>query len=261
MPRKIYDIDVDEITLCASAANRKQFFIKKSREKTMDKFMEVLKGFVVDEDEDELTAEEIAKAEALGKEPKAVIENALNTFSEYKESMPADLLAAAKILVKQASLVDLPKKEDLEKAGAALSKTTRAQLTKILSYFKGSDESIATLKALLGEKVEKEELGSNGDEKLSAETQARLEKLEGLETAEKERIEKEQKEKEEKAEEDKKDMQTRLEALEKGKPVKKSIDKLGDETDAEKKKALKKDEDDEDKWPSLYVPGLPVEEE
>ncbi len=258
MPRKIYDIDVDEITICGSTANRKQFFIKKTR-RTMDKFIELLEGFVVDEDDDDLTKEEIAKAEALGKEPKAVIENALNTFGEYKENMPDDLLAAAKILVKQASFVDSIKKEDLEKAGAALSKTTKAQLSKILTYLKGSPAAIATLKTLLGEKVEKEVHVDDDGEKLSAETEAKLEKLEALEKAETERIEKEEKEKKEKEDEEKQDLKDRLEALEKGKPVKKSIDDDGDDEDDEKKKKkkdLKKDEDKEDQWPSLWIPGL-----
>lgn len=258
MPRKLYDIVVDEITLCESTANRKQFFIKKAREKSMDKFIEVLKGFVVDEDDDELTTEEIAKAEALGKEPKAVIENALNTFSEYKESMPDDLLSAAKILVKQATLVDSLTKEDLEKAGAALSKTTKAQLAKILTHLQGSSAAIATLKTLLGQKVEKEDLVSNDKEKLSAETQAKLEKLAELEKAEKERIEKEEKEKQKKEKEEKQDLIDRLEALEKGKPVKKSIDKQGDE-DKDKKKKIEKEEV-EDLYPSFYVPGLPESE-
>jgi hypothetical protein len=259
MPRKIVDIDVEEITICDSTANRKQFFIKKTR-RTMDKFIELIKGFVVDEDDDELTKEEIAKAEALGKEPKAVIENALNTFGEYKENMPDDLLAAAKILVKQASFVDPIKKEELEKAGAALSKTTKAQLTKILAHLKGGSSAIATLKALLGEKVEKEDVVDDDGEKLSAETEAKLEKLQVLEKAETERIEKEEKEKKEKEDEDAQEIKDRLKALETGKPVKKSLDDEGDDDDDDdkkkKKKGLKKDEDEEDLWPSLYVPGL-----
>jgi len=259
MPRKLYDIDVDEITICASTANRKQFFIKKSKEKPMEKFIEVLKGFVVEEDDDELTKEEIAKAEALGKEPKAVIENSLNTFNEYKESMPDDLLAATKILVKQATFVDIPlTKEALEKAGAALSKANKAALTKVLDFLKGSSPAIASLQALLGLKVEKEEhVVDDEGEKLSAETEAKLEELEGFKKAEAERIEKEEKEAKEKAETEKKGLLERVEALEKGKPVKKSIDDKGDdeEEDDKDKKKVKKD-DEEDEWPSLIIPGM-----
>jgi len=254
MPRKLYDIDVEEITLCGSAANRKQFFIKKSKEYKMDKFIEILKGFMVDEGDEELTEEEIAKAEALGNEPKAVIENALGTFSEYKDSMPEDLLAATKILVKQASLVDLPlSKKDLEKA-AVFSKATRAQLAGVLSHLKGSGKALAVLKALLGEKVEKEEHAEDDGEKLSAETEAKLEKLGEFEKAEKERIEKDAKEKKEKEEKDAQDLKDRLEALEKGGPIKKSIDDKGDDDDDKDEKLKKGDE--EDNWPSLYIPGL-----
>lgn len=258
MPRKMYDIDVDEITLTGSTANRKQFFIKKSKEISMPKFIELLKGFVEDEDGDELTTEEIKKAEALAKEPMEIMENALNTFEEYKESMPDDLLAATRILVKQASIIDVPiSKEALEKAGAALSKANKAALTKVLDFLKGSTPAIASLQALLGLKVEKTEKVVDDDgEKLSDETIAKLEKLKGLEKADTERIEKEEKEKKEKDDEEKQDLKDRLEALEKGKPVKKSIDKEGDDGDNKNKTDVKKDDEVEDLYPSMYVPGL-----
>ncbi len=256
MPRKIYDINVDEITLTGSTANRKQFFIKKSKEKTMDKFIEVLKGFVEDEDGDELTTEEIAKAEALAKEPKAVIENALNTFEEYRESMPDDLLAATRILVKQASMIDAPvSKEALEKAGATLSKANKAALTKVLDYMKGGNTAIAALQTLLGLKVEKtDKVVDDAGEKLSAETEAKLEELETFKKAETDRIEKEAADIKKKAEEKEKDMEERLEALEKQKGIKKSIDEKVDDGN---KKTLKKGEEEiEDLYPSVYVPGL-----
>jgi len=263
MPRKLYDIDVDEITICASTANRKQFFIKKSKEKPMEKFVELIKGFVVDEDDDELTKEEIAKAEALEKDPKAVIENAVNTFEEYKESMPDDLLAATKILVKQATFVEIPASiEELKKAGATLSKANKAALTKVLDFLKGASPAIASLQTLLGLKVEKTEPVVDDDgEKLSAETEAKLDKLEAFEKAETERIEKEEKEAKEKAEKDAQSVEDRLEALETGKPVKKSIDDKGDnddddDKDDKDKKKLKKDDDEEDNWPSLIIPGM-----
>ncbi len=260
MPRKMYDIDVDEITLTGSTANRKQFFIKKSKEISMPKFIELLKGFVEDEDGDELTKEEITKAEALGKEPMAVIENALNTFEEYRESMPDDLLAATRILVKQASLIDVPSitKEALEKAGAALSKANKAALTKVLDFLKGGNSAIASLQALLGLKVEKTEHVVDDDgEKLSDETVAKLEELEQFKKTEKERIEKEEKEEKKKTDEEKQDLIDRLEALEKQKGIKKSIDKQGDDDDDDKKKDLKKGEEEvEDLYPSMYVPGL-----
>jgi len=260
MPRKLVDIEISEITLCGAAANRKVFFIKKSKEKPMDKFIEVLKGFVVDEDEDELTKEEIAKAEALGKEPREIIENSLNTLEEYRESMPDDLLAATRILVKQATFVDIPlTKEVLEKAGAALSKANKAALTKVLDFLKGSSPAIASLQALLGLKVEKEEHVVDDDgEKLSTETEAKLEELKGFKKTEAERIEKEAKEKKEKEEKDAQDVKDRLEALEKGKPVKKSIDDKGDDDDDkdDKDKKKVKKEEEEDNYPSIIIPGM-----
>jgi len=260
MPRKLYDIDVDEITICASTANRKMFFIKKSKENPMKEFIEVLKGFVVDEDGDELTKEEIAKAEALGKEPREIIENSLNTLEEYRESMPDDLLAATRILVKQATFVNIPlTKEALEKAGAALSKANKAALTKVLDFLKGSSPAIASLQALLGLKVEKEEhVVDDEGEKLSTETEAKLEKLEAFEKAETERIEKEKKEAKEKAETEKKGLLERVEALEKGKPIKKSIDDKGDDDDDKDDKDKKevKKEEEEDNYPSLIIPGM-----
>lgn len=259
MPRKMYDIEVDEITLAGSTANRKQFFIKKSKEKSMDKFIELLKGFVVDEDEDDLTKEEIAKAEALGKEPKAVIENALTTFEEYRESMPDDLLAASRILVKQATFVDIPiTKEALEKAGAALSKANKASLTKVLDFLKGASPAIASLQALLGLKVEKtQQVVDDDGEKLTAETEAKLEKLKVLEKAETDRIEKEAEAEKKKIADEKKELEDRIEALEKQKGIKKSIDKQGDDDDDKNKKVVKKDDETEDLYPSMYVPGMP----
>ncbi len=253
MPRKMYDINVDEITLTGSTANRKQFFIKKSKEKTMDKFIKVLKGFVEDEDGDELTTEEIAKAEALGKEPREIIENALNTFEEYRESMPEDLLTATRILVKQATFVALPiSKEALEKAGATLSKANKAALTKVLDFLKGGAPAIASLQTLLGLKVEKTEKVNDDGEKLSDETVAKLEELVQLKKTESDRIEKEEKEKKKKEADEKQELKDRVEALEKQKGIKKSIDEKNDDKD----KDLKKDDEVEDLYPSMYVPGL-----
>ena len=262
MPRKMYDIDVDEITLTGSTANRKQFFIKKSKEKPMEKFIEILKGFVEDEDGDELTTEEIKKAEALGKEPMELIENALNTFEEYRESMPDDLLAATRILVKQATFVDPPvTKEALEKAGAALSKANKAALTKVLDFLKGGSSAIASLQTLLGLKVEKTKTVIDDDsENLSDETVAKLEELDQLKKTEKDRIEKEEKEKKKTEADDKQALIERVEALEKGKPVKKSIDKEGDDKDKDNKDLKKEDDEVEDLYPSVYVPGLPGSE-
>lgn len=260
-PRRLYDIDVDEITLCASAANRKQFFIKKSKEKTVEKFIEILKGFVVDEGDDDFTDEEIAKAGALGKEPKATLENALNTFAEYKESMPDELLAAAKIIVREAAFGHPVAKEDLEKAGAKLSKSTIAQITKALELLKGSPSAIAVLKTMIGQKVEKvDEAGIVAEgtkEVLSEETVAKLDELAEFKKekakTDAEAVEKKRAEDVQKlvAEELKKQGFEEV-------PEKKSIDEPGEAGagDDKDKKKLKKGDETKDNWPSLYVPGL-----
>ena len=52
-PRKLFDIDVDEITLCGSAATRKKFFIKKmedSMTKDFSEAMSLVEEFIADDD-------------------------------------------------------------------------------------------------------------------------------------------------------------------------------------------------------------------
>ncbi|MBA7608430.1 hypothetical protein ES703_15607 [subsurface metagenome] len=262
MPRKLFDIDVDEITLCGSASNRKKFFIRK-QEKKMDEFIEELKKFMAEDDEDiegALEKEDIEKAEKVPDAVMKAIKGALNILNKYKKDMPDDLLAVIKTLAKYATYGYPAKKEDLEKAGAKLSKTTRDQLAKILAFLKESPKAINMLKTLLGQEVEKAKGGEDGDEKLSEETLTKLEKLAEFEQAEKERIEKEEKEEAEKKKKDDEDVLERLEALEKKKGIKKSID---DPNEGDKKKVKKgaDDDEDEDQWPSVYVPGLPESED
>jgi len=182
----------------------------------------------------------------------------LNTFEEYRESMPDDLLAASRILVKQATFVDIPiTKEALEKAGAALSKANKVALTKVLDFLKGASPAIASLQTLLGLKVEKtQQVVDDDGEKLSEETEAKLEKLEVLEKAEADRLEKEAEAEKKKIADEKKELEDRVEALEKQKGIKKSIDKQGDDDD-KNKKGVKKDDEVEDLYPSMYVPGMP----
>jgi len=256
MPRKLVDIDVDEITLCGSAANRKKFFIKKM-EDSMKEFIEELKKFMAEDDEDieeVLTKEDIEKAEKLSDKVIKVIKGALNILNKYKADMPDDVLTAIKALAKYAAYgygypVKKEEKEDLEKAGAKLSKTTRIQIQRALDYIKESPKGIGVLKTLLGLGVEKEEEGDEkkkGDEeRISPEIQAKLEKLAELEEVEKERLKKESEKKQK--EDIQKMIDERLEQLElKEKPTKKSID--GQEDDEEKKGA---DDEEEDEYPSI----------
>lgn len=258
MPRKLVDIDVDEITLCGSAANRKKFFIKKM-EDSMKEFIEELKKFMAEDDEDieeVLTKEDIEKAEKLSDNVIKVIKGALNILNKYKADMPDDVLTAIKSLAKYAAYdygypakkEDKEDKEDLEKAGAKLSKTTCVQIQKALDHIKESPKAIFVLKTLLGLEVKKEEEGeekTGGEERISPEIQAKLEKLAELEKAEKERLEKESEKKQK--EDIQKMIDERLEQLElKEKPTKKSID--GQEDDEKKKGA---DDEEEDDYPSI----------
>lgn len=261
MPRKLFDIDVDEITLCGSAANRKKFFIKKM-EDSMKEFIEELKKFMAEDDEDiesALEKEDIEKAEKVPDAAMKAIKGALNILNKYKADMPDDVLTAIKTLAKYAAYGYPAKMEDVDKAGAKLSKTTRDQLAKVLGFLKESPKAIAMLKTLLGQEVEKAK-GGDGDEKLSEDTLAKLEKLAEFEEAEKERIEKAEKEDADKAKIEKQELLERIEALEKKKGIKKSID---DPNEGDKKKVKKgaDDDDDEDQWPSVYVPGLPESED
>jgi len=227
----------------------------------MKEFIEELKKFMAEDDEDieeVLTKEDIEKAEKLSDKVIKVIKGALNILNKYKADMPDDVLTAIKALAKYAAYgygypVKKEEKEDLEKAGAKLSKTTRVQIQRALDYFKESPKGIGVLKTLLGLGVEKEEEGDEkiGDEKktgdeerISPEIQAKLEKLAELEKAEKERLEKELEKKQK--DDIQKMIDERLEQLElKEKPTKKSID--GQEDD-EKKGA---DDEEEDEYPSI----------
>lgn len=252
--RKIFDVDISEITLCKSPANKKLFFIKKSQEKPMKELIEDLKKFMAEEDEDTekvLTEEEIAKVEKLGEKEAKALKEVLGIVSQY-EDVPDDLEGAIKTLVKQATCDYPVVEEEVGKAGAKLSKTTQAQIKEALGHIKDGPKAVAILETLLGiEPKKKEKKVDDKEENLSVET---LEKLERLEAFEK-------KEKEELAKEDaiKRDERT-LEIVNKALkdagldeiPKKKSIDEPVDDKKKDKKKA---DDDEEiDKFPSIPIP-------
>lgn len=256
MPRKLKDIDVDEITLCESAANRKKFFILKS-EDTMEEFIKQLKKFMAPDEEEgdeeqALTEKDIEKAEKLSDKAMTAIKGALNILNKYKADMPDDVLKAIQTLAKYASYGYPAKKEDIDKAGAKLSKTTRDQIQKALDYVKESPKAIAVLKTLLGQEVQKTEpTDGDGDEKLSAETLAKLDRLAELEKAEAERKKAED---DKKAQEDlDKKIEKKLEEMGvKSKGVKKSIDGQDEDKDAGDKDT----DEEEDKFPSVPIPDF-----
>ena len=233
MPRKLFDIEINEITLCKSPANRKKFFIKKMEEENMT-FIDKLKKFLAEADEDvesTLTKEQVERIEKLDDKVQKEIEEKLDIVSQY-EDIPDDLEDSIQFFVKKVSY-DYPVVEkEIDKSGAKLSKTTQAQIKEALGYIKESPKAIFVLKTLIGLEVKKEEEGEEkkgGDEKtgdeerISPEIQAKLEKLAELEKAEKERLEKESEKKQK--EDIQKMIDERLEQLElKEKPTKKSID-------------------------------------
>jgi len=255
VPRKLFDIEINEITLCKSPANRKKFFIKKMEEKNMT-FIDKLKKFLAEADEDvesTLTKEQVERIEKLDDKVQKEIEEKLDIVSQY-EDIPDDLEDSIQFFVKKVSYDYPVVEEEIDKAGAKLSKTTQAQIKEALGYIKESPKGIFVLKRLLGLEVEKEEEGeektggeekTSGKERISPEIQAKLEKLAELEKTEKERLEKESEKKQK--EDIQKMIDERLEQLElKEKPTKKSID--GQEDDEKNKGA---DDEEEDDYPSI----------
>lgn len=237
MPRKLKEIDVEELSLVDDTATRKKFYILKRR-KIMDELIEMLKNSL---GEEAVTAEVIAKAKELPDEKVEEIKKAVKSIEEYRDVFPAAFGDAVNVLIKNSSY-DYPEREgevelDVEKAGAALSKATVEQLRKIADI----------VKKLIGEKTEKLAKDKDGNE-LPAEVQAKLEELDEYKRAEKEQIEKERKEKEKADKEEKEKLLERIEALEKGRGVKKSISGQETETDADD------DDEEEDKYPSMVLP-------
>ncbi|GAH79958.1 unnamed protein product, partial [marine sediment metagenome] len=197
MPRKLFDIEISEITLCKSPANRKKFFIKKSEEKNMDTLIDKLKKFLSETDEDidgALTKEQVEKIEKIDKKDQKEIEENLDVLSAY-EDIPDDLEGSLHFFIKQA--IDQIDIEEIDKAGAKLSKTTQTALKEIRAHIEGSPRAIEKLDILLGIEPKKTKKGGDGDENLSAETLARLERLEELEKKEKEELTKEADQKQE----------------------------------------------------------------
>ena len=244
MPRKLFDIEISEITLCKSPANRKKFFIRKSKETVMT-LIEKLKKFLAESDEDiekVLTSEQVERIEKLDSKVQKEMEENLDVVLLY-EDVPDDLESVHKYAFKQ--IIDQLETQEVDKAGAKLSKTTQALIKEALGLIKDGPKAVAILETLLGIEPKKTKKGGDGDENLSEETQAKLTELAELK---KEKAEADQKQKE-------KDDEEKLEKLiekkleEQGlkkKGTKKSID--GQEGDKKNKGA---DDEEEDDYPSI----------
>jgi len=251
MARKLKDMDIEAIALVDKAANRKKFYIikrnKPKETKTMD-IAKILKAFF---GADAVKEETITKAQELPEAKVQAIGEALEVFTKYDhDEFPEDLIEASRNLANEAlSPVQIDKEAELsdeqiiEKAGAALSKATRAQLERI--------------KAIVDKMLEAKEKKAAADHKdLPEDVVRKLAELDELKEAN-EKAELAKKEEKEKArdteiEELKKQLTTITEKL-KERGVKKGLtdDDLEDDD-------LKEGKDDKNKkkvgqWPSLSV--------
>ena len=257
MPRKLFDIEINEITLCKSPANRKKFFIKKM-EDSMKEFIEELKKFMAEDDEDienALTKDEIAKAEKIGEKEMKALKEALGIVSQY-EDIPDDLEKAILTLVAKASYDYPVVEEEIGKAGAKLSKTTQAQIKMALDHIKDGPKAIDILKTLLGIETKKAVKKEGDEENLSAETIERLERLEEFEKKEKEDLSKEAEKKQEEKVLEVVNKALKDAGLEEIAQKTSIAGQEEDDKDKKEKETKKGADDDEDKFPSIPIPVL-----
>jgi hypothetical protein len=241
--RKLLNIDADEISLVDRPANQKKFLIKKQERKIMKEFIVKLKKFIGEEKP--LTDEQIAKAETLDATKAKEFGDALDIIQSYKEDYSDELTEATDLFVLKSLFPEEVEPEELtvedvvsfvtEKAGASLSKATKAQLEKI----KGIIDSML--------KVKTEKLAGDKEENLSDETMEKLEKLQRLEAEDEERIKKAEEAEKKKAADDNAALLKRIEKLEK--EGRSDTTQLKDEGDEGKKKVKKEDETFD--WTSL----------
>jgi len=264
MPRKLFDIDVEEITLCGSAANRKKFFIKKM-EDSMKEFIEELKKFMAEDDEDiegALEKEDIEKAEKLGDAPMKAIKGALNILSKYKADMPDDVLKAIKTLTKYASYgypatkedkKDEVKKTDEEVLTEAVETVVKAaevedveKKGKIAEHFsKATLKQLKKIVEICQKIIGTEEAKVKKTDELPAEVARDLEELAVLKKFKEATL----KEKEETRKKEIEDLKKEREKLEK--KVEELEKTKGEKTGIEDHKGGAGDDDKSDKWKSL----------
>lgn len=103
-PRKLYDIDVDEITICASAANRKSFFIMKQDKEIIAAVADYFgKGF------------DIGQLEKT--EDNSELLQALKDLAEWRATLPEDALMALDVLAKTAASAGMAEADAAELEG------------------------------------------------------------------------------------------------------------------------------------------------
>lgn len=266
MPQILRDVDVSEISLVDSGANKKKRFYIIKRRILMNEEIKKLFTDLFEEDElEEINADleilksgDIEKAEKIATDAVKAIKDSLDTLNDYKEDMPPDVLTAFKTLTKYASYGYPIKKsdEDIDKAGAKLSKYTKDQITKALAIFKESPKGVDILKALLGQDVKKVDDKVTDEENISAETQAKLDELEKYKEKEKEDIEKAAEEKLAEKQKEIDDMKEDIELLKREKGIKTSIDEDPEKDKDKDPKKLKKGDEEVDPLPSIPTPVI-----
>lgn len=232
------DIHINEVSFVDNPANQREFllFKRNSKGKTMDKeLLKALKAYLgLDDQKDvdfkkEVTEEEIQKALTL------ITEN-------YKEDFPADLEKAVGVIATQAAYgfeIAKSAEEEVKKAGAKFSADARKKITAV----------IAALQALLpGDKDTKK---SNSDDDDKSDLSKQLEELKTI--LEKSDSNDDSKEKDSAIEEltkSVKEMAERLQTLEKGGAVRKSVEGQ-DEDDDDDNVQKGAGENGEVLWPSF----------
>jgi signal transduction histidine kinase len=235
MARKIFDIDIEEISLVDRPANRKRFYIIKQEENMWDQeFEKLLTEFLGQEGFEELKKSvekeiESEKKEKLTEEAINAIKGALNILNKYKDDFPKELKDAVKVIAQFAAKYPYPypypkktKKDeegnlieeltDIEKAGRKLSKATVEQLRKVIEI----------LQKLIEEREEETNV-KKSDKKDEVKLEEKIEKL--TEVVQKQF----------------KDLEQRIENIEKT-AFKKSLDGQDDDKDKDKKSL----------WPSFF---------
>ena len=219
----------------------------------MKKLSELLIDFI---GEDELEEEEIEKFEKADKKlsPQAskALKGALNILKKFKAEFPDEVKEAINTLAKYAAYGYPAKKkedeeeEDLEKAGAKLSKATMELIKSVVEKGKPLEKAIKALSALIQKDAGKSAEMIALEEKLDA-TLDKIDKL--LKKKKKTKKEKKEEEEDEDEDEDKdeeeEDEDEEVEEAEKElKKLKKRIKKLEEKKGS--KKSLKGQDDDEE---------------
>jgi hypothetical protein len=252
MPRKLSDIEVDEVSLVDAAANRKKFAIIKRRQHMEKELTELIKAMV-----DDVKDEDLEKAKQIPEDAAKALKEALTTLNKYKGDYPDDVLTAIKTLTKYASYgygypqkkgEDLSK-EDIEKLGAKLSKATLEQLKMAKDIIGGLDlKSLKKVTEIIDKLIQGADIEKSAKYKdLPEDIRLRLIKQDEDEEARRLKAQQDSLAEIVKTAVDTaiKPVRDEVAELKKSKGIKKSVDGQDNVDDADQ------DQDKKDKWPSL----------